>query len=291
MAEECLHMLNDSIAVRELIGTLAKYKNDAEDALFVARDALTEINKCLRKCATSFHQIVGYEYLGKYDDLNVEKIMAEIDKSLWNTAISQSGILEILAHGAKEKLDKKFAEEPRPFSFESASSLLDALARDAPILRGASIKEVFDTIAKARFRRGNHWRGGEEKRAANEIPRDVRWSHFGDLGGYWSCHNAQRADFFSDLEMVCGMLAQTPKVSYPNRCGDIIKDKMLKYNATFPATFDGEFFALTVYKCGNVRLKFKNEEVLALLNRYGASGRPFLPVPKSNTSKNERDAG
>ncbi len=65
-------MLNDSLEVRELIGTLAKYKNDAEDALFVARDALTELNKCLRKCATSFHQIVGYEYLGKYDDLNVE---------------------------------------------------------------------------------------------------------------------------------------------------------------------------------------------------------------------------
>jgi hypothetical protein len=222
--------------------------------------------------------------------VEIDKILETVDKRLWDLAISSSGVSAVLSSQGESELRKRYQEKPVAFTAEEANRVIERLAARTPMLAGSTLRSIFEKLTSTNFRRGNDWRSSKENRSHDKIRKSFRFTHFGSFGPNSYYIRDEQFDLFNDLELVCRMVNQCPKLERPNRLGDRMSSVRWKRDVVPPYLFETDHLTVQVFKCGNVKIDFKCDSTLELLNRYGADGKTFID-PFGDEPQGSRSGG
>lgn len=222
--------------------------------------------------------------------IETDKILAEVDRRLWDMAISASGVSAVLSAQGESELRKRYQENPVAFTAEEANRVIDRLVAKTPILAASTLRSIFEKLTSTGFRRGNHWRSERENRSHDKIRKSFRFTHFGSFGPHSYYIRDEQFDIFNDLQLVCRMLNGCAKLERPNRIGDEMAKVRWSQAVVYPYIFETDHFTVQVFKNGNVKIDFKCDKTLELLNRYGADGKTLVD-PLGDLPQGSRPGG
>lgn len=207
--------------------------------------------------------------------VQVEKLMNSVDKKLWQISISSSDVASVLSSEGETELRKRYEDNPAVYTADEAHRVVKQLSANSKQLAAHTIRSIFQKLTQTTFRKGNLWGGPKENRSHDGIRKSFRFSHFGAFGPDTYYLRDGYFDIFDDLELICRLIYGLPKLAYPHRLGDQMRQGA-RDKGPFPRKFSTPYFKLQVFKCGNVKIDFTCDKTLAFLNRYGSDGKTLV---------------
>ena len=240
---------------------------------------LQEYSDQVKRLYTTFDAINLYASdVGKrtsfYDgSVEIDAILLDVDRRLWDYALSSSNVSKILSSEGEAELRKRYQENPAPFTAAEAERFLSRLAENSGAIAASTIRRIFDQLVGTTFQKGHSWRNPREKRSHDKIRESFRFSHFYGVRYF----RDDRVALFNDLELVCRMINHLPKLERPNRIGDRMHTESWQgFSRPAPWKYTAEHFEVTLFKNGNVKLDFLCQKTLDVLNRYGSDGKSLV---------------
>jgi hypothetical protein len=202
------------------------------------------------------------------NDRTREKVRKQLDYSFWYETFEQNQVDKLLTTVDKEKMLEKISENPPVFNYENAMDALSGFLNSKDAVATTMIKKIYKNITDSVFRIGGSYKHDDEKRIQKGIPKSFRLSIFYTYGkGLPSYISGYRDKFavITDLERACFLVDNK---SQPDRNVNIEArtGTALSKGEQFVS---GEYFDLTLFKNGNVKVDFKDLAVLAVLNKWG----------------------
>lgn len=200
------------------------------------------------------------------------KVMKRLDVSLWTEAIAAAGVDSIMTHGDAKLMRKKVEDESPPFTATQARQLVGSLVHSSGKLAMNSVRQVFDRLIEAKFRRGGgrNWKAESQAQNARKIEPRFRVSLFwGGMPEYWYSSDADANAFLNDLELVSLLVNDQPRPKYPHRLADRMVEDYRNTKAMVAVT---PYFSVELFKNGNAIIKFTDQTTLDRLNAWGSDG-------------------
>lgn len=296
---------SESVKIKSKLGDLQILRDNLYSKLLDMQRLSDEI-------MTSFDQLDDQKLPGSFsidrcfaiEDEQISEQMQKADSFLWDMVLKESGIFNIVSSDLKDKLKEKYnfysIEHKRKrnndrtydievpiFSSKDVSKVIDDIAANLPSIRSASLKEVFDKLNQAFYRRDKHDRSKNEQQSKLKIEKKMRFNYFSDLATnkYPSLHDWSRdynshgnPRIFGDLENAFRMIDNKQCFGIEDRVCTRMINFFLKTSyesAEFPLMFSTDYFQILLFKKGTVLLTFKDEHQrsLDLFNKYSTNGK------------------
>ena len=198
-----------------------------------------------------------------------KKIVFELDSQLWETAINQSGVLNLLSNDIAENLKKEYTEKHLIFSEHEANERIDRLIENSGNLSHHTVFDVFNKLTGTAFYKSDNWNNrNKENRSHDEIKKSFRFNHFYDT----SRVRSEDFNLFADIELACRLVNGLAKLPREKRLDSRMQEQMYykSEELEWPVKFEEDYFNLTIFKRGTVKIDFTCNETLKFLNKWGA---------------------
>lgn len=256
---------DDALVIKENI----KQKVARRDHQANIMNQIIELAKQLTTSNYKLAEKIRYpDYLRKED---IEELRNDMDGEFWRDCLNELQVEKFLTTKDKEKLFDKLSEKCPVFNEANVNETLVSFMTSKDATATDMIKKIYHEVTDMVFRLGNNSRNENEKRLQLGIPKSFRATLFYGRNGlphYISGYDKNFA-FIDDLERACYLVDGKVQPDRQN-CIRSQTDEALRVSKT---QVDGAYFVLDFFKNGNVKLTFKNLEMLKTLNHWGQTGK------------------
>jgi hypothetical protein len=201
---------------------------------------------------------------------DIAHLQSEIDREFWRDLFNELQVEKFLTSSDKEKVFKKIEENTPVFDLDSAYSTMFGFMNSKEATATNMITKIHKNITDIVFRVGNSYKSDNEKRIQRGVPKSFRASIFYSRDGLPSYISSSRSNFelIDDLERACYLIDGKTQPDY-HKAIRSKTDLVLRERGD---TVNNDYFEMKMFKNGNVKITFTNQEVLNTFNKWGRTG-------------------
>lgn len=256
----------DEIKIQDTLKNLSESREKIVSKIDQLQTLLYEINQEYK--LHSEHTISFANHISNYDG-KVEKgnIIKEIDYKFWSIALDLSQVEKFISSKEKSDMKEKMHENPPEFNYTQAKNLVHSVMSSTEALATNLIKKIYSELTNTAFYAGNHYRATKQLKNKNKIEKSFRMSVFSRYGlPSYVRHNDAQVAVLQDLERVCYLVDGKLQ---PDSQGNIVT-KLEQALRAKELVVNGDYFTLTMFKNGNVKVDFNDLDLVKKINLWGA---------------------
>jgi hypothetical protein len=258
-------MYNREIAIKESIQEKCKRRDEQAKLIM----EIIELAKKLKHATCELSKIIRYpEFIG---DDDIEVVRKKLDITFWHDCLNEYQVEKYLTTTDKEKLFENLENNSPVFNYDNVMNTINKFMTSKDATATAMIKKIYEEVTNIVFSKGNK-HNNREKRIQTGIPKSFRATIFhiysgSELPWYVSSMNS-KFNLIDDLERACYLVDSGIQPDVQNNITALTNIELRKGSKFV----DGPYFTLTIFKNGNVKVDFKDLELLKRLNHWGQKG-------------------
>lgn len=258
----------DQLRIEDTITSLDESRNLICEKIDQVEELIREIQQEYRK--HSEHSLSFKDSICDYSaSIDKDKLRKTIDWKFWDIVLDISQVEKFISSKEKSDMRYKMMDEPPIFSADDARKLISGIMNSTEALATNLIKKIYSELANASFYVGNKYNAKKQLKNKNKIEKSFRMSVFSSYGlPSYVMHNDEKVAILQDLERVCYLVDGKLQ---PEIQGNIV-NKIEEGLRTGNLNIAGEYFNIIIFKNGNVKVDFKDKDIVDKINLWGSRG-------------------